>query len=314
MSNNFFDKQVRLFKALDPIHIGTGGYRMDRVDNSILRDVDDIPKIPGTSISGAVRSYAAMAEDKITCGGTGTCDDEDCPVCHTFGFTKDSKSIKGLVSFYDALILLYPVSTMAGPVWITTIDRINNFLLELGLESISDYPSLGDNNYFPLEEGIVSANGLNLGWLLLDEAKDKKHSTLTEKIAKFKTNTKEHLDSKILDRIVIVNNKVFKQVVNDNLEIRTSVAIDPMTGAAEEGALFTYEAIPRTTIFSSVTVISNPSYFANNIENMDKAKNIVKSGFQYLEHLGLGGMSTRGFGRMTHSSISVKKEEESKDE
>ena len=34
--------------ALDPIHVGTGGARLGRVDNTIVRDpVTRIPKIPG---------------------------------------------------------------------------------------------------------------------------------------------------------------------------------------------------------------------------------------------------------------------------
>jgi len=32
--------------ASDPVHIGTGGYTLGRVDNPIVRDFDGIPKIP----------------------------------------------------------------------------------------------------------------------------------------------------------------------------------------------------------------------------------------------------------------------------
>ena len=45
--------------ALDPTHIGAGGYRMGRVDLTILRDAGtNLPKIPGSSINGATRSAA----------------------------------------------------------------------------------------------------------------------------------------------------------------------------------------------------------------------------------------------------------------
>jgi len=43
-------------RALDPIHIGAGGYRLGMADNTIVRDpATDVPKIPGTSITGVVR-------------------------------------------------------------------------------------------------------------------------------------------------------------------------------------------------------------------------------------------------------------------
>ena len=63
--------------------------------------------------------------------------------------------------------------------------------------------------------------------------------------------------SAIADRIVLTTQRLFSQIVNSNLEVRTSVSIDPKTGAAESGALFTYEAIPRTTWLWSDVVEDN---------------------------------------------------------
>ena len=59
--------------ALDPIHVGTGGSRLGRVDNTIVRDpVTRIPKIPGSSLAGVMRAYTAMAEGKYpNCAGLG---------------------------------------------------------------------------------------------------------------------------------------------------------------------------------------------------------------------------------------------------
>jgi len=51
--------------ALDPIHVGTGGMRLGRVDLSIVREPGtNIPKIPGTSLAGAARAYAAMQKNR----------------------------------------------------------------------------------------------------------------------------------------------------------------------------------------------------------------------------------------------------------
>ena len=52
--------QRYVLMTLDPVHIGTGGYRLGRVDNSIVREPGtNLPKVPGTSLSGAIRQYAA---------------------------------------------------------------------------------------------------------------------------------------------------------------------------------------------------------------------------------------------------------------
>ena len=66
-------------------------------------------------------------------------------------------------------------------------------------------------------------------------------------------------------RIVLVSDKFFSQIVNSNLEVRTSVSINPETGAAEDGALFTYEAIPRATFLWFDVIVDDyrgnfPSY------------------------------------------------------
>ena len=55
-------------------------------------------------------------------------------------------------------------------------------------------------------------------------------------------------------KIVLVHDALFSQIVNSNLEVRTSVAIDPERGAAEDKALFTYEALPRAT-FLTVDIV-----------------------------------------------------------
>lgn len=60
MANNV--EEVKLIStATDPIYIGTGGYTIGRVDNTIVRDpITKIPKIPGSSLAGVWRYYVAL--------------------------------------------------------------------------------------------------------------------------------------------------------------------------------------------------------------------------------------------------------------
>jgi CRISPR-associated protein Cmr4 len=114
----------------------------------------------------------------------------------------------------------------------------------------------------------------------------------------------------VKDKAFIVQDKLFTHIVNDNLEVRTSVAIDPATGAAEDGALFTFEAIPRATILWFNVVYSNPTYFRPSGKEIVKDRDGTKSadiswvkenvemGLRYFKALGIGGMNTRGMGRL----------------
>ena len=94
---------VRYYEmALDPIHIGTGGYRLGRVDNTIVREpATNLPKIPGTTLEGCARTYAyyqELGKNKINKGCAVGKEVEDkkgnkikpcgkCKICLTFGFT-----------------------------------------------------------------------------------------------------------------------------------------------------------------------------------------------------------------------------------
>ncbi|MBU1599029.1 type III-B CRISPR module RAMP protein Cmr4, partial [bacterium] len=105
------------------------------------------------------------------------------------------------------------------------------------------------------------------------------------------------------------------RIVNDNLEVRTSVAIDPATGAAVDGALYTYEAIPRATVLWFDVVYNKPENFRINGQdimmedattktkakakaNWEWIKENVEKGLKLIEYMGVGGMNTRGMGRM----------------
>src|ERR1017187_1186547 len=115
------------FLALDPVHVGSGGYRLGRVDLTIAREPGTtLPKIPGTSLAGAARSYAAHRYGKPEAAGQhkklGKAQKEGCPIIYTFGTASENESgVAGTVSVGDARVLFFPVQSMAGPVWMTTL-------------------------------------------------------------------------------------------------------------------------------------------------------------------------------------------------
>ncbi len=230
----------------DPLHVGTGGYRLGRVDNTVVREPGSrIPKIPGTALHGAIRHYAAMRFGKPKCAGqSGHCGRPTCPICYTFGSITDRGARSGVVHIYDARILLFPVYSMYGPVWVSTPERLREAGLLEGETSMENGKALWDPD--KLHGDSQGSLFINLGWLVLG------HGGKLPDI-KFPQQIPEEIRS----RLVLIPEALFTHVVNSNLEVRTSVAIDPETGAAEDKALFTYEAIPRATVLWMDVVVND---------------------------------------------------------
>ncbi|RJQ30104.1 MAG: type III-B CRISPR module RAMP protein Cmr4 [Peptococcaceae bacterium] len=367
--------------TLDPVHVGTGGYRLGRVDLSIVREPGTrLPKIPGTSLHGATRHYAAYRYGKKQCAGQKEhCAAPACPVCYTFGYAKgEGGGHAGVVSIGDARVLLFPVYSMAGPLWVST----EEILTETGF-ILNEVEATKNDGTEVLS--TMNWNGpLNLGWLMVEI---KKQVQIDLPPVKDKGAVKPDGLFKewgaVKDRVILVPPRIFSQIVNSNLEVRTSVSIDPGTGAAAEGALYTYEAIPRASFLWLDVIIDDyrgafPAYqslrnweeilkqsntrkqeafvllkktgylagysdipagpdtnlrkkfdsdFADacsklkgiiteekkyyeknsslrkecrwgKTNNGDTPADVVAAGLEWAEHLGIGGMGTRGFGRV----------------
>lgn len=351
-----YTQQRFLFMTLDPVHIGAGGYRLGRVDMTIAREPGtNLPKIPGTSLAGATRSYAAMRYGKSDVAGQQREFKKfegkgiTCPIIYTFGTATDTgggqpaangANQAGTVSIGDAHILFFPVNSMAGPVWVSTIERVSE---AWGQQSVT-LPKNGEQKIEPGDERVVTSlknwnKELNLGWLLFASTSGLEITppdiTPSEDVKSRPVKSPPEWQA-IAERIVLVSQKLFSQIVNSNLEVRTSVSISPETGAAESGALFTYEAIPRATwLWCDVIeddykangagtskfpptekqckiekieekkdgeVKEKKEYLDNAGESLDETWtrpiHVVRAGMRLIEYLGIGGMGTRGFGRM----------------
>lgn len=343
--------------ASDPIYIGTGGYTIGRVDNTIVRDpITRIPKIPGSSFAGTMRFYSALElqsafkenyrnkpanrkeidedeqidKDKrmeklfkdspkdwmkyegnkwslMKCAGQ----DEDpneyyedfekmdseksghcgrCIVCKTFGYSKnkEEKSQQGIAFFSDLNIIFFPVYTRKGVMWITSKQ-----LLEFAGIILRDIELPQGEQVFIItnEESDKGENTINLGWLNLP------YITKNYQIANELPNEFSYIKGRILNKIVLVPDDLISHIINSNLEVRTSVSIDPLTGASKQGALFTSEAIPRGTIFyGDIRLMERP--VSNDMPSLSRVEAMIRDASKYYESFGIGGMVTRGFGRM----------------
>jgi len=303
---DLYTRQRFILETIDPLHVGTGGTTLGRVDLSIVREPGTrLPKLPGTSLSGATRQYAAYQYGKrrngrLQCAGQKDhCGEAACPICYTFGTANEAGGgYSGVVSFGDALLLAFPVYSMAGPVWVTSPTALKAFDVTVDPQ--------GPGGVFG--SGLQNRQHLNLGWLMVSRQGSQDFSGLP-------------LPATVTARLAAVADGLFSQVVNANLEVRTSVSIDPETGAAEDGALFTYEALPRATFLYTDLILNpyrreafTPLSERHPVEGqparqaLDRLWNtpldVVRSGLALAEALGVGGMSTRGFGRIKAQEVS----------
>ena len=316
MSNTFTPFKTKKYLAIakEPVYVGTGGYRIGRVDNTIIRDpATNLPKIPGSTISGNVRYYSWLAyrskgmELNLGCSKGKKTNGENacgkCPICLTYGFINDEGAQSGLAYFSDARILFFPVATMVGTVWVTS-DEIVKELIDAnasgpGGVEVDENEFICSDKMAELPKGSDDKKILNFGWIMLKKKDDKnieqwrlKGDDTFEEIS----NLKDVFD-KIKYKLCVVSAKVFHHIVNSNLETRTSVSINPVTGAAESGALFTYEALPRGTVFIFDVTYENPMNYSKP-ESMEIVIGTVEKGFELFSSLGIGGMGTRGFGKI----------------
>lgn len=131
-----------LFRAITPIHVGSG-QDVGLVDLPVIRErTTGHPFLPGSGIRGALRDRCEAKDTDLT--------------RRLFGEDRESQDLSaGCLSILDAHLLLFPVRSVPGPfVWITCpflIDRYRRLFHELtGRESGLAAPETtpGEGEYF----------------------------------------------------------------------------------------------------------------------------------------------------------------------
>ena len=282
--------------AQDPVHVGTGGIQLSHVDLQIVRDpADNLPRIPATTLAGNIRTGAARfwenkekkEKKNLSCAGVGTREEPhcgECPVCHAFGTSRENQERMGALSFADARLFLFPLYSFThGPIWITSHSRA-----AMAPKNTFNLPDRCDDDkvYFSANTSLLA-----LGRRLL---------TLPNNNPTVSLALPQGLTAGGGLKTALVPDDLFSMLVNENLEVRTSVSIDPLKGAARSGALFTYEALPRASILlGRVTLDENrwqPE--AGTGTPWPDPFTLVEEGGKPLALVGLGGMTSRGFGRV----------------
>lgn len=206
-----------------------------------------------------------------------------CIVCKSFGYSKSNKSYQWRVFVSDMNILFFPVFTYLWVKWISC----ERTLKDAWIIVWDKLKEIEVNQVLLNWTNETNSSYINLWYLNLPIQKDKINLDLSGIDIELKTDIEKNL--------IIVPNDLLSQIVNANLEVRTSVSIDPITWAGKAGALFTSESCPRLTVFYG-NVRVNDDY--ENKITPDMIESALKDSSAYFEVLWVGGMSTRWFGRL----------------
>ncbi|CAK8719057.1 hypothetical protein GMJAKD_08330 [Candidatus Electrothrix aarhusensis] len=311
-----------------------------------------VPRIPGTALKGGFRAHAAWklkmdGEKTKPCPGDQPAEQEgeaeksngslpkghycgitSCPICQTFGYPSvklkntggESESIpghEGRVYFRDARLAFFPAATDKGTVWFSTPGRAAAWL-DLGEE---EYPELlvsgTDHLALSISEEKTGTE-LRIGWIHIRGMKsttEEPHIQLVLDALRNATDrtfpTKEYWQH-IIKHTVLLDDTSFYRLVETCLERRTCNRVDQDTGTVAEGALFSYEALPRASLL--YTRIHAKRSFPGNLPGKidgDYASplavcELAREGFA---RMGIGGMQTRGLGSLLVEPLVQQKEE-----
>ncbi len=229
--------RLLLLHARSPLHAGTG-QATSAVDLPIARDrATNLPLLPGSSLKGALRARArqALPEEATRLFGPETANASD----HA-----------GALCFTDLHLLLLPVRSVAGTfAWVTSPLLLARFAREAELAGIEKLPKLPE----PGSQAAITTEGslLHVGAKVILEEFDLSRQPGAEAWAEalaprvFADPTWQGLLKK---RLCVVSDDVMSFFGQHGTDIVTRVSIDPETGTARDGQLWTEENLPAESV------------------------------------------------------------------
>ncbi len=235
------------FRALSPIHAGTGSGD-GAIDLPIIREVSTgVPIIPGSTIKGVFRSEALPA------------------LSNAFG----DVNLAGSFNFSDAYVLLLPVRSLAGVfAWVTSPYLLKRYLSDLRIAGVPNVATVADiqavtpNNHTTAMcavEAIIKIPGVtpNTQRVIIEDvslSSVQSPPNLTTIISSLATvgvvNQQE-----LKHRLCIVSDTVMSFLLKTATEIRGRNRIDELTGIVADQALWYEEMLPIETILSGIVRI-----------------------------------------------------------
>lgn len=302
------DKEMIYIKAITPIHAGAG-QGLESVDMPIQRERhSNIPKIEASSLKGSIKHWIYKKLEAQNVSNTDLYEifGED------YGADKSSR-----ISFTDAKLLFFPIKSNKDIFKLITCPYvINRWIEDLNFENKDniEIEKLKFNNLDSDEGKCITYNENENEKIFLEEyifeaIKDKYEvfkflETVFRKSEKAKGKSKSS-DLKELgklfdyeymidiNKIVIINDSEFIDLVTMYTEIITRNKINVETGTVAESGLFTEEYLPSESILYFMT-LGAPSFDKENRNDSKEALDYLNKNLD--EVFQVGGNSTIGKG------------------
>jgi CRISPR-associated protein Cmr4 len=189
---------------------------------------------------------------------------------------KEKGQYAGAIGFSDARILLFPIKSVKGTfAWVTcpyVLKRFKKDLKICGVEKDFEIPNentITTNSKIRVDENVVILEEYSFNNIYEDEK--------TTKLAKFLA--KETKIDEINEKLIVLEDDVFKDFVTQFTEVITRTKIDNSTGTVKDGALFTEEYLPAESIMYSLAMASPifaPIEDKRGLENEEDVLNFFK--------------------------------------
>jgi len=286
--------EIFYIHTITPTHVGSG-QDLGIVDMPIQRESHTgFPKIEGSSLKGSIReAFESSGKDEIKIHLTFGCDETNASddVKKIFKDEKQ-KQYAGALGFSDARILLFPVKSAKGVyAYVTSREVLKRFKRDLEICEVKESIEIPSDN--SITEGSKIKVKDNI--VILEEYSfEVKADEKTTKLAEFLSNQTK-IES-IKEKLVILEDEVFKDFVTQFTEVITRTKIDNSTGTVKDGALFTEEYLPAETVMYSLVMASPifaPVEDKQGLENEDDVLNFFK---ECPEIIQIGANATIGKG------------------
>ena len=283
-------------------HVGSG-QDLGIVDMPIQRESHTgFPKIEGSSLKGSIREAIEQKLDANNNLGN------DIQIHQVFGYdeTNASEDIKkifekekqkqyaGALGFSDARILLFPVKSVKGVfAYVTSKEVLKRFKRDLEICKVENIFEIPAKNSITKESKIKLKDDI----VILEEYSFKvEEKEKTTQLAEFLA--KQTGIEGIKEKLIILEDDVFKDFVTQFTEVITRTKIDNATGTVKDGALFTEEYLPAEAVMYSL-VMASPVFAPiedKNKKGLDNEEKVLEFFKEVPEVIQIGGNATIGKG------------------
>ena len=292
------------YYALTPVHTGAGS-SVSYIDLPVQRERHtSFPIMAGSGLKGVFRALAERDDSFKN------------DVNRIFGPENGSEG-SSCVAFTDAKILLYPVRSVRNIfAWITCPYVLKRFKEDLasasGKKNNFSIPEVSDDKIILASNSSLIINNkpkkVGLEEFVFDVDNTQNADNLINAIKEYipATETTQNLS----ERLAIVSDNVFSDLVNYAVEVRTRIKIDQTTGTASGKALFVVEMVPSESIFYSLVFADDPKNSNNNlVKNVDEVINNIQKMIDNNKVIQVGGDETIGLGFVKVNFINLIKDE-----